>query len=91
MNIAPTNRGVYVLRCDNNKYYCGSTEYLAKRIYSHCHGYLFRGMKDLPLGQNYTQYKTLITFGILILLIQKEIIDMKPLMGDPLAWNVALH
>ena len=45
MNIAPTGRGVYVLRCDNNKYYCGSTEYLAKRIYSHCHGYLFRGMK----------------------------------------------
>lgn len=39
------NRGVYVLKCDSNKYYCGSTEYLDKRIYSHIYGYMFRGMK----------------------------------------------
>ena len=41
----PNNRGVYVLSCKDNKYYCGSTEYLTKRIYSHIHGYEFRGMK----------------------------------------------
>ena len=41
----PNNRGVYVLSCDSNKYYCGSTEYLQKRIYSHIHGYEFRGEK----------------------------------------------
>ena len=45
MNPKQNNRGVYVLSCANNKYYCGSTEYLTKGIYSHCHGYLFRGMK----------------------------------------------
>ena len=39
------NRGVYVLSCQDNKYYVGSTEYLTKRIYSHIYGYEFRGMK----------------------------------------------
>ena len=41
----PLNRGCYVLKCQNNKYYVGSTEYLTKRIHSHIHGYEFRGMK----------------------------------------------
>ena len=45
MNPIQNNKGVYVLSCANNKYYCGSTEYLVKRIFSHCHGYTFRGMK----------------------------------------------
>ena len=45
MNPTQNNKGVYVLSCANNKYYCGSTEYLVKRIFSHCHGYTFRGMK----------------------------------------------
>ena len=91
LNIAPTNRGVYVLRCDNNKYYCGSTEYLAKRIYSHCHGYLFRGMKRFTAWTKLHPVQDIDYIWYTNFVNSKEIIDMKPLMGDPLAWNVALH
>jgi len=43
--MSKSSRGVYLLKLDSNKYYCGSTDFLTKRILSHIHGYDFRGEK----------------------------------------------